>query len=188
MSRIGRMPIPIPKGVQVNIEGSQVTVKGPKGELNRSFSPDIKISLQACPGGNGQLVVTRPTDNRQHRALHGLTRALLANMVVGVTEGYRKDLEIEGVGYRAEMRGHSLVLYLGFSHPVEIAPPPGITFGIETRGKTIIVDGIDKELVGEIAARIRRVRPPEPYKGKGIRYVGEHVRQKAGKAGKVAAK
>ncbi len=183
MSRIGRMPVPVPKGVQVNIEGSQVTIKGPKGKLSRSFNPDIKISLQ-----DGQLVVTRPTDNRQHRALHGLTRALLANMVTGVTEGYRKDLVVEGIGYRAEMRGDNLVLYLGFSHPVEIAPPPGITFGIETRGKTIVVDGIDKELVGEIAARVRRVRPPEVYKGKGIRYVGEHVRQKAGKAGKVAAK
>jgi large subunit ribosomal protein L6 len=180
VSRIGRMPIPIPKGVQVDIEGSQVTVKGPKGELNRSFSPDIKISLQ-----DGQLVVTRPTDNRQHRALHGLTRALLANMVTGVTEGYRKDLEIRGVGYRAEMRGRNLVLYVGFSHPVEIAPPLGITFDIESRTKVITVEGVDKELVGEVAARVRRVRRPEPYKGKGIRYVGEYVRQKAGKAGKV---
>jgi large subunit ribosomal protein L6 len=183
VSRIGRMPVPIPEKVQVDIKNSRVTVKGPKGELSRSFNPDIKISIQ-----DGQIVVTRPTDSRQHRALHGLTRALLANMVVGVTEGYRKDLEIEGVGYRAEMRGDSLVLYLGFSHPVQIAPPPGITFGIETRGKTIVVEGIDKELVGEIAARVRRVRPPEPYKGKGIRYVGEHVRQKAGKAGKIGAK
>ena len=174
------MPIPVPEGVQVNIEGSQVVMKGPKGELSRSFNPDIKISLQ-----DGQIVVTRPTDNRQHRALHGLTRALLANMVTGVAEGYRKDLEIRGIGYRAEMRGHNLVLYVGFSHPVEIAPPSGITFDIESRTKIITVEGIDKELVGEVAARVRRVRPPEPYKGKGIRYVGEHVRQKAGKAGKV---
>jgi len=180
VSRIGRMPIPIPQGVQVDIKGSHVTVKGPKGELSRSFNPDMTIALQ-----DGQIVVTRPTDNRQHRALHGLTRALLANMVTGVTEGYRKDMEINGVGYRAEMQGDNLVLYVGFSHPVEIVPPSGITLGIENRGKTIVVEGIDKELVGEMAARLRRVRPPEPYKGKGIRYVGEYVRQKAGKAGKV---
>ena len=180
MSRIGRMPIPIPKGVQVGIKGSYVTVKGPKGELNRSFNPDMTIALQ-----DDQIVVTRPTDDRQHRALHGLTRALLANMVTGVTEGYRKDMEINGVGYRAEMRGDDLVLHVGFSHPVEIAPPPGITLGIENRGKNVFIQGIDKELVGEMAARVRRVRPPEPYKGKGIRYVGEYVRQKAGKAGKV---
>jgi len=180
VSRIGRMPIPIPQGVQVDIKGSHVTVKGPKGELSRSFNPDMTIALQ-----DGQIVVTRPTDNRQHRALHGLTRALLANMVTGVTEGYRKDMEINGVGYRAEMQGDNLVLYVGFSHPVEIVPPSGITLGIENRGKTVVVEGIDKELVGEMAARLRRVRPPEPYKGKGIRYVGEYVRQKAGKAGKV---
>jgi large subunit ribosomal protein L6 len=177
------MPIPVPKGVRVDIKGSHVTVKGPRGELRRSFSPDMEIAIQ-----DGQIVVTRPTDNRQHRALHGLTRALLANMMVGVTQGYRKDLEIQGVGYRAEMRGKNLVLYVGFSNPVEIAPPSGITFDIESRGKTIVIEGIDKELVGEIAARVRRVRLPEPYKGKGIRYVGEHVRQKAGKAGKVGAK
>jgi large subunit ribosomal protein L6 len=177
------MPIPVPKGVRVDIKGSHVTVKGPRGELRRSFSPDMEIAIQ-----DGQIVVTRPTDNRQHRALHGLTRALLANMMVGVTQGYRKDLEIQGIGYRAEMRGKNLVLYVGFSNPVEIAPPSGITFDIESRGKTIVIEGIDKELVGEIAARVRRVRLPEPYKGKGIRYVGEHVRQKAGKAGKVGAK
>jgi large subunit ribosomal protein L6 len=174
------MPIPIPEGVQVEIKDSHVTVRGPKGELSRTFHPDMKISIR-----DGQIVVTRPTDNRQHRALHGLTRALLANMVTGVTEGYRKNLEIHGVGYRAEMRGDNLVLHVGFSHPVEIAPPPGITFGIEGRAKVITVEGIDKELVGEVAARVRRVRPPEPYKGKGIRYVGEHVRRKAGKAGKI---
>jgi large subunit ribosomal protein L6 len=180
VSRIGRMPVSIPKGVQVDIKGCHVTVKGPKGELNRSFNPDMTIALQ-----DDQVVVTRATDSRQHRALHGLTRALLANMVTGVTEGYRKDMEINGVGYRAEMRGDDLVLHVGFSHPVEISPPPGVTLGIENRGKNIVVEGIDKELVGEMAARVRRVRPPEPYKGKGIRYVGEHVRQKAGKAGKV---
>jgi large subunit ribosomal protein L6 len=175
------MPIPIPKGVGVDIKDSHVTVKGPKGELSRSFHSDMTISIQ-----DSQIVVSRPTDNRQHRALHGLTRALLANMVTGVTEGYRRDLEIQGVGYRADMRGDNLVLYVGFSHPVEIAPPSGITFGLENRGKNIVVEGIDKELVGEVAARVRRVRPPEPYKGKGIRYVGERVRHKAGKAGKVA--
>ena len=180
MSRIGHMPIPVPEGVQVDVKGSYVTVSGPKGELSRSFNPDIAISLQ-----DGQIVVSRPTDNRQHRALHGLTRALLANMVTGVTEGYHRDLEIQGVGYRAEMRGDNLVLYVGFSHPVEIAPPAGITFDLESRGRTIAVKGMDKELVGEVAARVRRVRPPEPYKGKGIRYVGEYVRHKAGKAGKV---
>ena len=181
MSRIGRMPVSIPQGVQVDISGSEVLVKGPKGELSRSFNSDMAISIQ-----DGQIVVTRPTDNRQHRALHGLTRALLANMVTGVTMGYRKDLEMRGVGYRAEMRGDDLVLYVGFSHLVEMTPPSGITYGTESRGKTIFVEGIDKELVGEMAARVRRVRPPEPYKGKGIRYVGEHVRQKAGKAGKIA--
>jgi len=180
VSRIGHMPIPVPEGVQVDVKGSYVTVSGPKGELSRSFNPDITISLQ-----DGQIVVSRPTDNRQHRALHGLTRALLANMVTGVTEGYHRDLEIQGVGYRAEMRGDNLVLYVGFSHPVEIAPPAGITFDLESRGRTITVKGMDKELVGEVAARVRRVRPPEPYKGKGIRYVGEYVRHKAGKAGKV---
>ncbi len=180
MSRIGRMPVPIPKGVQVAIKNSHVTVKGPKGELSRSFNPDMTISVR-----DDQIVVARPTDNRQHRALHGLTRALLANMVTGVTKGYRKDLEVIGVGYRAEIRGNNLVLYVGFSHPVEIAPPSGITFDTESRGKSIVVEGMDKELVGEIAARVRRVRPPEPYKGKGIRYVGEHVRRKAGKAGKI---
>jgi large subunit ribosomal protein L6 len=180
VSRIGRMPIPIPEGVGVDIKDSHVTVKGPKGELSRSFHSDMKISIQ-----DDQIVVSRPTDNRQHRALHGLTRALLANMVTGVTEGYRRDLEIRGVGYRAEIRGDNLVLYVGFSHPVEMAPPSGITFGLESRGKAIVVEGIDKELVGEVAARVRRVRPPEPYKGKGIRYVGEYVRHKAGKAGKI---
>jgi large subunit ribosomal protein L6 len=176
------MPVSIPKGVKVDISGSDVMVTGPKGELSRSFNTDMTISLQ-----DEQIVVARRTDSRQHRALHGLTRALLANMVTGVTNGYRKDLEINGVGYRAEMRGDNLVLHVGYSHQVEMAPPAGITFGVENRGKSVFVEGIDKELVGETAARVRRVRPPEPYKGKGIRYVGEHVRQKAGKAGKVVA-
>ncbi|HIP96530.1 MAG TPA: 50S ribosomal protein L6 [Anaerolineae bacterium] len=180
MSRIGRMPIPVPQGVQVNIEGSRVVVRGPRGELTRTFHPDMTVTLQG-----DQLVVTRPTDQRQHRALHGLTRALLANMVTGVTQGFRKVLQIEGVGYRAELQGNKLVLNVGFSHPVEFEPPAGITFQVEQRAKLITVEGIDKELVGEVAARIRRVRPPEPYKGKGIRYQGEYVRRKPGKAGKI---
>jgi len=174
------MPIPVPQGVQVNIEGSRVVVRGPRGELTRTFHPDMTVTLQG-----DQLVVTRPTDQRQHRALHGLTRALLANMVTGVTQGFRKVLQIEGVGYRAELQGNKLVLNVGFSHPVEFEPPAGITFQVEQRAKLITVEGIDKELVGEVAARIRRVRPPEPYKGKGIRYQGEYVRRKPGKAGKI---
>jgi len=180
MSRIGRMPIPVPPGVQVKIEkGNRVTVKGPKGELTRTFHPDMIITLE-----DNQIKVKRPTDQRHHKALHGLTRALLANMVTGVTEGFRKQLGIVSVGYRADLQGDKLVLQLGFSHPVEIVPPPGITFSFDNRSKIITVEGIDKELVGEVAARIRAWRPPEPYKGKGIRYVGEHVRRKAGKAGK----
>ncbi len=180
MSRIGRLPVPVPSGVTVDIKGSHVKVKGPKGELERSFHPDISIAQEG-----DKLVVMRPTDGRLHRAMHGLTRALLANMVTGVVEGFRKTLDIEGVGYRAEIKGDNLVLSVGYSHPVEMVPPPGITFSVEKGAKTVHVDGIDKELVGEIAARIRRVRKPEPYKGKGIRYRGEHVRRKAGKAGKV---
>jgi large subunit ribosomal protein L6 len=131
------------------------------------------------------LVVTRPTDQRQHRALHGLTRALLNNMVIGVTEGFRKELEIQGVGYRAEMAGDNLIMHLGYSHPIEVPPPPGIYFTFEPRSKVITVEGIDKEVVGQLAADIRRLRPPEPYKGKGVRYRGEHIRRKAGKAGKI---
>lgn len=181
MSRIGRMPIPVPEGVTVDIKKSTVRVKGPKGELFRTFDPEMQIKLD----GN-QLVIQRPTDQRRHRALHGLTRALLNNMVVGVTEGYTRRLEIQGVGYRAEMQGQNLVLSVGYSHPVVVEPPAGISFEVEKGYRTLLVSGIDKELVGEIAARIRRVRPPEPYKGKGIRYEGEYVRRKAGKAGKVA--
>lgn len=180
MSRIGRMPIPVPPGVEVEIKGNFVRVKGPKGELSRTFSPDISISLQG-----DRILVTRPDDHRLRRAMHGLTRALLANMITGVTEGYRKVLEVEGVGYRAELKGNKLVLQVGFSHPVEIEPPPGITFEVDRSGKTFSVSGIDKELVGEVAARIRAIRKPEPYKGKGIRYQGEYVRLKAGKAGKI---
>jgi large subunit ribosomal protein L6 len=180
VSRIGRMPIPVPQGVQVNIEDNRVTVRGPRGELTRTFHPDMTVTLQG-----DHLVVTRPTDQRQHRALHGLTRALLANMVAGVVQGFRKVLQIEGVGYRAELQDNKLVLNVGFSHPVEFEPPEGITFQVEQRAKLITVEGIDKELVGEVTARIRRVRPPEPYKGKGIRYQGEYVRRKPGKAGKI---
>lgn len=181
MSRIGRMPIPLPQGVKVDIQGSQVTVTGPQGSLARGFHPDIEIRLE-----DGQLKVYRPTEQAHHRALHGLTRALLNNMVIGVTQGFRKQLEVQGVGYRVDLQGDgSLLLQLGFSHPVRIAPPAGIRFEVEPRTKVITVSGIDKELVGRVAVEIRAWRPPEPYKGKGIRYVGERVRHKAGKAGKV---
>ncbi|RLC68166.1 MAG: 50S ribosomal protein L6 [Chloroflexi bacterium] len=181
MSRIGRMPIPLPEGVRVDIKGSQVAVTGPKGSLSREFHPDMTIELE-----DGMLKVKRPTDQRHHRALHGLTRALLNNMVIGVTDGFQKQLEVHGVGYRVDLQGDgSLLLQLGFSHPVRVAPPDGIQFEVEARTKVITVSGIDKELVGQTAAAIRAWRPPEPYKGKGIRYVGEHVRQKAGKAGKI---
>ena len=179
MSRVGRMPVAIPVGVNVDIQGNSVRVKGAKGELSRSFDPDMQISMD-----DGQVVVTRPTDQRRHRALHGLTRSLLNNMVLGVSQGFSRTLEIEGVGYRGEMQDKKLVLYLGFSHPVVFDPPSGISFAVEKGSRTIVVSGIDKELVGEFAARIRRVRPPEPYKGKGVRYQKEYVRRKAGKAGK----
>jgi len=181
VSRIGRMPIPLPEGVGVDIQASQVTVTGPRGSFPREFHPDMEIVLE-----DGQLRVNRPTDQRHHKALHGLTRALLNNMVIGVTQGFQKQLEIRGVGYRVDLQGDGgLLLLLGFSHPVRIAPPEGIQFEVEARSKTITVSGIDKELVGRVAAEIRAWRPPEPYKGKGIRYVGEHVRRKAGKAGKI---
>jgi large subunit ribosomal protein L6 len=180
VSRIGRMPIPLPDKVQVSIDGSQVKVEGPRGRIERSFHPDMRITLE-----DSELTVSRPTDQRHHRSLHGLTRALLHNMVVGVTDGFEKVLEIVGVGYRAEMRGPNLVLSLGFSHPVEIAPPPNVEFEVEERRKLIRIRGIDKEVVGQLAADIRKLRPPEPYQGKGVRYQGEHVRRKAGKAGKV---
>ncbi|MDY6878235.1 MAG: 50S ribosomal protein L6 [Chloroflexota bacterium] len=181
MSRIGRMPIPLPEGVRVEIQGVQVTVTGPKGSLSRDFHPDMDVVLE-----DDQLMVRRPTNQRHHRALHGLTRALLNNMVVGVTHGFQKQLEIHGVGYRVDLQGDgSLMLHLGFSHPVRIVPPDGIQFEVESRAKRIEVRGIDKELVGRVAAEVRAWRPPEPYKGKGVRYVGEYVRRKAGKAGKV---
>ncbi|HDN79354.1 MAG: 50S ribosomal protein L6 [Chloroflexi bacterium] len=180
MSRIGRLPIPIPKGVDVRIDGLTVTVKGPKGELTKTFPEGVTIAVE-----DGKIVVRRVSDNRRHKAFHGLTRALLANMVEGVTKGFEKKLEIEGVGYRAELQGKDLVLWVGYSHPVRLQPLPGVTFKVERGGREITVQGIDKQVVGEMAARIRRVRPPEPYKGKGIRYAGEHIRRKAGKAGKI---
>ncbi len=183
MSRVGRLPIAVPGGVQVNINGSQVSVKGPKGELKRTFSPLIGIALE-----NGQVAVTRNSDAPAERALHGTTRALLANMIRGVSTGFETVLEVEGVGYRAEMKGKNLALYVGYSHPVEIEPPAGISFEADAKTRQIKVIGFDKELVGQIASNIRKVRPPEPYHGKGIRYAGERVRRKAGKAGKGGAK
>ena len=177
------MPIELPNGVTVemNSKTNHVVVKGPKGQLERTFSPDMGIEIK-----EGQLIVTRPTDNREHKAQHGLTRALLSNMVTGVSTGFTKQLQVVGVGYRVDMRDESLVLHMGYSHPIEVVPPPGIAFTVEKGGRDFKVDGIDKELVGQVAAKIRAVRKPEPYKGKGIRYAGEYVRMKAGKAGKAA--
>lgn len=178
MSRVGNKPVDLPEGVDVKVDGSLVKVKGSKGELERSFHERIGFDLD-----NGTVTVTRPDDARESRALHGLSRALLHNMVIGVSDGFRKELEIQGVGYRASMKGSNLELLVGFSHPVVVEAPEGITFEVPEQTR-IIVSGIDKELVGQVAANIRKVRPPEPYKGKGIRYVGEYVRRKAGKAGK----
>ena len=181
MSRIGRMPVAIPDKVQVNVKGRQVTIKGPKGALTYDFHPDMQIKIE-----DDALKVYRPTDQRHHKSLHGLTRSLLNNMVIGVVEGFQKQLEVHGVGYRVELQpDRSLLLQLGFSHDVRITPPEGITFEVDERAKLITITGVDKELVGRVAADIRAWRPPEPYKGKGIRYVGEYVRRKAGKAGKI---
>lgn len=179
MSRIGRMPIVIPGGVEVQIEGSRVRVKGPKGELERIFSPSIAIEREG-----EQIVVRRSSEDPVDRALHGTTRAVLSNMVHGVSAGFERVLEIEGVGYRAEMDGNKLVLYVGYSHPVEVEPPPGVTFDVDQKTRQVIVRGYDKEVVGQVAANIRNVRPPEPYHGKGIHYLGEKIRRKAGKSGK----
>ena len=179
MSRVGRLPVAVPSGVQVQINGSDVRVKGPKGELNQTFSPEIGIELQ----GNA-VHVTRPNDEPRMRALHGTTRALINNMVVGVSAGFTKVLEVDGVGYRAEMNGANLVLALGFSHPVTIVPEPGITFEADPKTRVVKISGIDREQVGQVASDIRKIRPPEPYKGKGIRYQGEKIRRKAGKSGK----
>lgn len=181
MSRIGKKPITVPGPVKVNIDGSRVEVKGPKGALSQTFHPDMAIKLD-----NGTLTVERPSDAPNHRALHGLTRALLNNMVTGVSQGFTRKLVIEGVGYRAEMKDKTLVLNVGYSHPVLVDPPtPETSFNVEDRGKLVIVNGIDKELIGQLCAEIRGRRPPEPYKGKGIRYEDEVIRRKAGKAGKV---
>ena len=182
MSRIGRLPIAVPATVDVTIDGRTVTVKGPKGSLTRSLHPDMILSRE-----ESQLVVTRPTEQKTHKQLHGLTRSLVNNMVVGVTDGYRKGLEITGVGYRAALNGRKLQLNLGYSHPIEIDPPEGISFEVETPTRLAVV-GIDKELVGQIAAKVRSTRKPEPYKGKGVRYSGEVIRRKAGKAGKIGGK
>lgn len=176
MSRVGRQPIVVPQGVDVSIEGSSVSVKGPRGELSGRFNADMKLEL-----ADGQITVTRPTDQPRHRALHGLTRSLIANMVTGVHEGYERTLEIHGVGYRALQKGSAVELSVGFSNPVLFEAPEGVELVAETQ-TVLHVRGIDKQTVGEVAARIRRIRPPEPYKGKGIRYRGEHVRRKAGKA------
>jgi large subunit ribosomal protein L6 len=181
MSRIGKAPIQVPSPVKVNVEdGNMVLVEGPKGKLSQTFHPEMHIGLD-----DGVLTVKRPSDSRDHRSLHGLTRALLNNMVVGVSDGFSRVLIIEGVGYRAEMDGSTLVLNVGYSHPVMFVPPQNIQYAVEDRGKKIIISGIDKQVIGELAAQIRKQRPPEPYKGKGVRYEGEIVRRKAGKAGKV---
>lgn len=183
MSRIGRLPVDIPSGVTVDVKGTQVRVKGPRGELQQSFSPSIGIAHKS-----NQLLITRQSDLPAERALHGTTRALLANMIEGVSKGFQIVLAVEGVGYRAELEGKNLALFVGYSHPVKIEPPAGISFEADQKARQIKVLGFDKQLVGQVAANIRKVRPPEPYHGKGLRYLGEHVRHKAGKAGKGAVK
>ena len=177
MSRIGKHPIAIPAGVTATVEGNTVTVKGPKGELKQSFAPSLTIKME-----DGQITVTRPNDEKENRALHGLTRTLIHNMVVGVTDGFKKELEIQGVGYRAQKTGNELVMNLGFSHQVVFEDNADITIEVPSPNR-IVINGIDKQKVGQFAAEVREVRPPEPYKGKGIRYVGEYVRHLAGKAG-----
>jgi large subunit ribosomal protein L6 len=179
VSRVGKKPISLPKGVQVDIQGQAVKVKGPKGELSRTFPSQVHLGME-----DGQLVVTRPSDAPAVRAMHGTARALINNMVVGVSEGFSKTLVVEGVGYRAEMKGKQLVMALGYSHPVPVDPPAGINFAVDEKTKTITISGIDKELVGQVASDVRNWRPPEPYKGKGLRYANERIRRKAGKAGK----
>ncbi len=182
MSRIGRLPIAVPSGVTVNIKDSQVTVKGPKGEISQTFVPAMAIKLE-----DGKLIVERPSDTKEHRALHGLTRSLLNNMVTGVTKGWEKTLEIVGVGFRAEKTGEKMILRVGFSHTVEVSPLPGVSLALDGPSR-VKVTGVNKETVGEMAAEIRAIRPPDAYKGKGIRYVGEVVRIKPGKAGKAVGK
>ena len=178
MSRIGKLPIPVAKNVQVDVAGLSVKVKGPKGELSRDFPAGVSFLIE-----DGKIVVARDNDAKRTRAIHGLSRSLLANMVIGVSDGYTKTLELQGVGYRVTQSGEKVTLAVGYSHPVEVVPPPGITLEVDGTTK-VHVKGIDKELVGQVAANIRKVRKPEPYKGKGIRYLGEKVRRKAGKAGK----
>ena len=178
MSRIGRMPIAVPAGVDVKIDGTTVTVKGPKGTLTQEIHPDMIIEREGA-----EILVKRPSEQKEHKALHGLTRSLLNNMVIGVTEGFKKELEINGVGYRAQKQGKKLVLNLGYSHPVEMEEIDGITIEVPDQNK-IIISGPDKQVVGAFAANVREKRPPEPYKGKGIKYVEEHIRSKEGKAGK----
>ena len=180
MSRIGRLPIPVPDGVKVRQEGNRVTIQGPRGELARDFHPNMTVTL-----AENTLHVARSDDSRQNRSLHGLTRALLANMVMGVSSGFQKRLVIEGVGYRAIQQGEEIELQVGFSHTVTVTPPQGISLTVERGGRSIVVEGNDKQAVGEVAAKIRAVRKPEPYKGKGIAYDGEVIRRKAGKAGRV---
>jgi large subunit ribosomal protein L6 len=182
VSRIGRLPIPVPAGVDITIDGQRVTVKGPRGELSREIAPELRLVRE-----DGVLRVERPEDDKRSRALHGLTRTLVANMVTGVTTGFRKSLEITGVGYRAQLVGKKLQLNLGYSHPIEIDPPAGLAFEVETPVR-LAVTGIDKEQVGHMAAKVRATRKPEPYKGKGVRYTGEVIRRKAGKAGKIGGK
>ena len=182
MSRIGRLPITVPSNVAVTIDGRNVTVAGPKGSLSRALHPDMTLSRE-----ESTLVVTRPTEQKTHKQLHGLTRTLVNNMVVGVTDGYRKGLEITGVGYRAQKVGEKLQLNLGYSHPIEIEPPAGISFDVENPTRLAVV-GINKEAVGQMTAKVRSMRKPEPYKGKGVRYAGEVIRRKAGKAGKIGGK
>jgi len=182
MSRIGSLPIDIPQSTEVNIKGSEVIVKGSKGELRRRFHPDISIALK-----DESLVVTRPSDSKGHRSLHGLTRSLLANMVTGVSKGFEKTLEISGVGYRAQKTGDKLLLQVGYTNTVEFIPPPGISISVEGTNR-VRITGIDKEVVGETAAKIRAIRPADSYKGKGIKYVDEQIRLKPGKAGKIGKK
>ncbi len=182
MSRLGKKPVAVPPGVNVKVEGSQVTVTGPKGELSETFYPDVIIKAD-----DRQVLVEIP-DSPIYRPLHGMTRAKVANMILGVTQGFKKELEIEGVGYKGEMQGKKLVLSLGFSHNVPVEPPTGITLSVDKSQRVITIEGASKEVVGQLAANIRSLRPPEPYKGKGIHYMGEKIRRKAGKAGKVGAK
>lgn len=182
MSRVGKLPIKLPSGVSVDIKGNSVTVKGPKGELRRSFDPAMTITIS-----EGHLLVTPPADNERYAATHGLTRALLANMVEGVSKGFEKVLEVVGVGYRVQKAGDKVVLQTGFTHPVEVVPPPGISFVVEGTNRVKVV-GVDKELVGDVAAKLRAIRKCDSYKGKGIKYVGERIRLKPGKAGRAAAK